>query len=297
MRKLLILLALCIPTLAFAGDLEKEKALELISSTVQIKMPRSQATGVVLYSEISEDDERIKKTYIITNKHVAIKVGKSCQIKKFVFLKQRNTIGRRQYEAKVVFVSKANDIALIEIETPPSENFNTVEICPEKEWDKMTLYDKLYLVSCGAGTVPCVTRGTLSSVDKDETEMGFTAQIIYGSSGGGIYNDKGQLIGVANAVKLTHGHPITHKALGIPLTTILKDLRESDFSFILDDYDDEAEDDEEAEEDDEDAPPGWEDWENWEDFNPEFWEEDEDNKHPEAPEPEVPETPKKKIWY
>jgi hypothetical protein len=295
MKKLLILLALCVPTLAFAGDLEKERALELISSTVQIKIQRSQGTGVVLYSKISEDDKRIKKTYIITNKHVALKVGKPCLIKRFIFLKQRNTVGQRQYEAKVVFISKTNDIALIEIETPPSENFSTVEICPEEEWDKMTLYDKLYLVSCGAGTVPCVTKGTLASVDKDETEMGFTAQIIYGSSGGGIYNDKGQLIGVGNAVKITRGHPITHKALGVPLTPILKDLRESDFSFILDDYD-EAE-----EEDEDDAPPGWEDWEDWEGLGPEFWEEDAPPKAPEAPEPELPETPqhepKKKIWH
>ena len=211
-------------------------------------------------------------------------MGKACQIKKFVFMKQRNTVGRRQYHGKVVYMSKDNDIALIEVDTPPSENFTVAEICPEEIWDKMTLYDRLYLISCGVGTVPCVTRGTLASVDKDETEMGFTAQIIYGSSGGGIYNSDGQLIGIGNAVKMVHGHPIPHKALGVPLTSILKDIRESDLSFILDEYDEAAEEEEEEEEEVE--PDDW---------GPDDWEYDE-NGFPKLP--EIPEIePKKKIWH
>jgi len=291
MKKLLILLTLCLPTLVFADDkLEKTKALDLINATVQIKTRgrhASQGTGVILYSEISDEDDRVQKTYIITNKHVTKRVGSLCKVKKFIFLKQRNTVGNRQYEAKVVYVSKHHDIALIEIETPLSENFKIAEICPESKWDEMTLYDRLYLVSCGAGSVPCVTRGNLSSVDKEETEMGFTAQIIYGSSGGGIYNADGQLIGLGNAIKITRGHPVPHKAMGIPLTSILKDIRESDFSFILDEYD------EEAEEDEEELP----------EFLPDDWEEDgweweDDNDQPVPPPLEAPKTkPKKKIWH
>jgi len=291
MKKLLILLTLCLPTLAFADDkLEKTKALDLINSTVQIKTSghhASQGTGVILYSEVSDEDDRVQKTYIITNKHVTKLVGSLCKIKKFIFLKQRNTVGNRQYEAKVVYVSKHHDIALIEIETPLSEDFETVEICSENKWDEMTLYDRLYLVSCGVGSVPCITKGNLSSVNKEETEMGFTAQIIYGSSGGGLYNADGQLIGLGNAIKIARGHPIPHKAMGIPLTTILKDVRESDFSFILDDYDEEVE---------EELPEFLPD--DWEEDEREWEEEEDDNNLPKIPTPETPEeTPKKKIWY
>jgi len=236
MKKLLILLTLCLPTLAFADDkLEKTKALDLINSTVQIKTSghhASQGTGVILYSEVSDEDDRVQKTYIITNKHVTKLVGSLCKIKKFIFLKQRNTVGNRQYEAKVVYVSKHHDIALIEIETPLSEDFETVEICSENKWDEMTLYDRLYLVSCGVGSVPCITKGNLSSVNKEETEMGFTAQIIYGSSGGGLYNADGQLIGLGNAIKIARGHPIPHKAtenliLALFLMIMMKKLRKN----------------------------------------------------------------------
>ena len=274
MRKLILLLALCLPTLAHADDtLAKKKALELINSTVQIENKDSQGTGIILYSEISEDDPRIKKTYVLTNEHVVEKGDAACKVSTFVFLKQRNTVGKRQYDAKVVFISDDYDIALVEIETPITENFKTVKIASTESWDEMTLCDKVYLVSCGAGTVPCLTKGTLSSVNKAETEMGMTASIIFGSSGGGIYNSKGELIGLANAVKVTRQgrHPIPHKALGIPLTTILKEIENSDYDFILEEADEAPEL--------EGIPDNW----HWD--NGEKEEEDNSNKKP------------NKIWY
>jgi S1-C subfamily serine protease len=263
MGKIALILALCLPTLALAADkLEKEKALELINSTVQIENSGNQGTGVILHSQVSEDDPRIKKTYILTNEHVVSREGSLCKISIFVFLKQRSTVGRKEYEAEVVFVSDNHDIALVEIETPVTEDFKSVEIASEKSWDQMTLCDPVYLVSCGAGTVPCLTEGLLASVDKEETELGMTANIIYGSSGGGIYNGKGQLIGLASAMKVTKGHPISHKALGIPLTTILREIRDSDYDFIL----------EEDENVFDEIPDDW------------SWEEDSSNK-------------KKKVWH
>jgi S1-C subfamily serine protease len=257
MKKLLIILVLCLPTFAFGKGLEKKKALELIDSTVMIHSGGSQGTGVTLFSHVSKD-KRVKKTYIITNKHVAGTVGASCKITKYVLLKQRNTVGKKEYDAKVVFVSKKHDISLLEVDTPVSEQFRTVEFSTEKDWDKTTLYSKIYLVSCGLGTIPTVTTGNLSYVNKDETKMGFTAHIIYGSSGGGLYNKKGQLVGLCNAIRLTRGHPITHKALGIPLPTILSELKKSKFKFIVEQEPEPEEDnpwDEEEEEED------WNDWE------------------------------------
>lgn len=278
MRYLIFLLALCLPSITLADDekLEKEKALELISSTVQIEHSDSQGTGIILYSEISEDDPRIKKTYVLTNEHVVEGEDSACKVSTFVFLKKRNTVGKRQYDAKVVFVSDKHDIALVEIETPVTENFKTVRIASTDSWDKMTLCDPVYLVSCGAGTVPCLTKGTLSSVNKAETEMGMTASIIFGSSGGGIYNSKGELVGLANAVKVTRRgrHPIPHKALGIPLTTVLKEIENSDYDFILEQEEEEADD----------IPDDWH-WDDWE---------DEDNSQPQA-EPQT--KPKKKAWF
>jgi len=272
MKQLLFLLTF-LPSIVCAGDLKKDKAIELINSTVQIRMAGSQGTGVVIYSEMDEEDDRVKNTYVITNKHVAKKVGKRGKVKKYVFLKKRLTVGHREYTTRTVFVSKHHDVAIIEIKTPATENFKPVEFCPESSWDRMTLYDKVYLVSCGLGTVPTVTKGNLSSVNAKETSMMFTAQIIYGSSGGGLYNSEGKLIGLGNAIRLTRGHPIPHKALGVPLPAILKDLRESDYKFILGE-----------EEEDEDH------W-YWEDEDEEEEEDDDDSKE------KIPEAPKEKEWF
>jgi S1-C subfamily serine protease len=173
---------------------------------------------------------------VVTNKHVVEK-REAASVTKFVRLKKRNSIGSSKYFASVVFVSPKYDLALIEIQTPPTEVFQKVALVSAEDWNKTTLYTKMYLVSCGLGTPSYVTNGNLSEVNRRETKMGFTTNIIYGSSGGGIFNAKGELVGICNAMKATgHGlrrYPVSHHALGIPITTLRKVIEGTKYKFIL----------------------------------------------------------------
>jgi len=217
-------------------NLDKNKALSLIQSTVQVCSNRSLGSGVILWTGISKKDKRIRLTYVITNRHV-VEDSKDAKINKFVYLKKRNTIGKKTYEASVVYVSKKHDLALIEIQTAPDEKFYPVRLATTKEWDKVTLYEAMYLVSCGLGDSPYITNGNLSSVNKKETKMTLTANTIFGSSGGGIYNKEGKLVGIVNAIRITHlngfMHPLSHKALGIPLPAVLDAFKDTKFKFIF----------------------------------------------------------------
>jgi hypothetical protein len=74
-------------------------------------------------------------------------------------------------------------------------------------------------------------------VNSDETVMEFTSSIIFGSSGGGIYNSKGELVGIGNAIKVARlrgrMHPVPHRAMGIPIPAILKEIGQTKYKFIL----------------------------------------------------------------
>lgn len=226
-------------------SLETTTALDLINSTVKITRTNVSGTGVILWSEISEDDDRIKETYIITNRHV---VGdeKNVSIDKFKYLKDRNTVGYTTYGASVVFVSSTYDLALIKLQTSTDEVFSPVSIIAKEDWDNVTLYEEMYLASCGLGDSPFITNGNLSSVDRLETEMQLTANAIFGSSGGGIYDDEGYLVGIVNSIKAVKSngiHPVSYMAVGIPITAIVSTFSKSDYSFIFEEFVEEDEDD------------------------------------------------------
>jgi S1-C subfamily serine protease len=219
-------------TTCSANDLDSDRALQLIRSTVRVNVPPSRGSGVILWTGISPKDERVRLTYVITNYHV-VGHNNDATVDAFLYLKDRNSVGSTNYTATVVLKSRKYDLALIEIKTDPKQVFSPVSMISAQDWDYTTLYEPLYLVSCGLGASPYITNGHLSSIDLKETKMGFSAPIIFGSSGGGIYNEKGELVGIGNAIQTTRGHPISHHALGIPITTVKSFIKKSKYKFML----------------------------------------------------------------
>jgi len=171
----------------------------------------------------------------MTNRHIANNHN-YVTIKRHIYLKDRITIGTTDYQARVVHVSQSHDLALIRLDTAPKEQFTPVTFITSKEWGKIKLYEQVHLVSCGQGAQPFITNGNLFMVNADETKMGFTASTIFGSSGGGVYNKEGKLIGICRALKAVrwHGiHPVPHMAYGIPLPAIIDTLKNTKFKFIV----------------------------------------------------------------
>lgn len=276
--------AIPIPDIRPNIELDTTTALDLIRSTVRIRYERGQGTGVVVWTGINKDDKRVRSTYIITNRHVASgEYGTDVEIESFAYLKDRNTIGVKRYEASIAFVSTQHDLSLIKLETSPDEKIDPVSIISQNDWDHVTLYQPLYLVSCGLGSPPYITNGNLSYVNRHETKFEFTTNTIFGSSGGGIYNEHGELIGLVHAIRVANmrgfSHPITHRAIGLPLPALIDALKGSGYEFVL----------EKAKEIDEDGEEEEEDWENegfWKNF---------DDDWPDIPGfPELPEIPKSK---
>jgi serine protease Do len=252
-------------TTASAHDLDQPTAVEVLKATVRVNRSGGQGSGVIIWSGIDEDDERIRNTYVLTNQHV-VERSQEVEVTTFIYLKRRNSVGTTTFQSRVVLTSRESDLALIEIQTPPEVRFTLAPLISEEDWDEMELYEEIYLSGCGNGANPHITHGNLSAVNRAETRMEFTAHVIWGSSGGGLFNNSGELVGICNAMRLSRGHPVTHQGFGIPISQIRKILRETDYSFVLGEEEEEEEDLEE-------------DWEY-------EWEDDSDVPDPETPDKE-----------
>lgn len=183
------------------------------------------------------DNPSILETYIVTNAHVSQSHGR-LTIDKFIYLQERASVGTSSYEGEVVMTASDHDLALIRVLTPITENFAPVTLMSMDEWSEVTLYESVFLSSCGLAQSPYITNGNLSSVNCTENLMEMTTPIIFGSSGGGIYDAEGRLLGICYGMRATQwgmngNHPVPHMALGIPLPGVLDAFRNTEYGFVF----------------------------------------------------------------
>jgi S1-C subfamily serine protease len=87
------------------------------------------------------------------------------------------------------------DFALIKLETKPTKAFQTVPLAPEKECPSVG--DEVVFSGYPLATPGMVThRGMVSGFDKSGSLIFLQAAINKGNSGGGLLNDKGQVVGI-----------------------------------------------------------------------------------------------------
>lgn len=88
--------------------------------------------------------------------------------------------------------------------------------------------DRLYAAGCGLGNDPMVEHGFLhrKSITREHTKnkvlWTMSAPIVFGFSGGGIYNDEGKLMGVISAGSVAKGTFYEHITFFVPYPVIYK---------------------------------------------------------------------------
>lgn len=191
----------------------KEPDLEyLLSGVVAVFGLESQGSGVVI-------KKTNNKMYILTCNHVIDDIMEFNK-KSFVnlgaivgyikFDKNYKEVGNILYGAEIIKTDKENDLALLRVDII-DEYLNDINIA-EKEPEKG---DVVYSVGNPFGLFRTVSKGILSNkIDRgylsDNTET-------FGNSGGGLFNKKGELIGITYQV-FTYGMsdimPIAESSLG-----------------------------------------------------------------------------------
>ena len=155
----------------------------------EMQTPKRQASGSGVI--ISEDG------YIITNAHV---ISGASQIKV-------RTSDKTEYEAELIGSDTKSDIAVLKIEATGL----TPAVIGDS--DKLVVGEFTLAVGNPMGTLGgTVTNGIISALNRDITVQGQTMNLLQtnaavspGNSGGGLFNEKGELIGIVNAKSAEEG--------------------------------------------------------------------------------------------
>ena len=134
--------------------------------------------------------------YIITNNHVI--TGNSSSVADTITVRLKNTT---EYEAKVIGTDSESDIALLKIEA------TGLKAAIIGDSDKLVVGESIVAVGNPLGELGgTVTAGIVSAtgrtINVDGTEMKLIqidAAVNPGNSGGGLFNLKGELVGIVNA--------------------------------------------------------------------------------------------------
>lgn len=218
------------------NNLNRERAAEILESTVRIKRGDSAGTGVIIAS-YEHPLKKIHFTYIITNRH-NVSTAETVTVESFNYLQRREIASVTSYIGKIVKRSRSPDLALIELRTEkafgrPATFINMGEL------EQVALYDPVFVCGCSLGLPPFITNGNLAGVQKDIYLI--TAFAIFGNSGGGLFDINGRLLGIVTkiaGVPVQNGEgtvnvPVPNMPYVIPSTVAANWLSGSDYSFII----------------------------------------------------------------
>lgn len=137
-----------------------------------------------------------------------------------VFNSKGNEIGGEKYYGKVEISNREVDYAICSFQTPSV--WPTVKVSSA---GNLALFDRVYSVGCPNGYRPWVTEGILSEFRHKPTNLGHSAKIYYGSSGGPLFNEKFEQIGVNVRIATDNREiPIEHIAFAVSLYRIQNSL-------------------------------------------------------------------------
>ena len=180
------------------------------SSVVCIRVTTSSGSGAGSGVVVTEDG------YIITNYHVANEACTSIIVKFY---------DDTEYSATYVLGDEVSDIALIKIE---KADCTPAEIADSS---LVEMGDSVVVIGNALGNGITITSGIVSNTkgtftldDIATPVIQVDAAINQGNSGGGLFNDKGQLIGIVNAK--TGGTLVDGVGYAIPTSNALKAIRD-----------------------------------------------------------------------
>lgn len=161
--------------------------------------------------------------YIITNYHVVNENTRSITVTLY---------DGSQYEGKYIYGDEYVDLAVIKIEK------NDCDYAVMGDFEQMRLGDEVLAIGNPLGYGLTVTNGIISALDRSITIENTTmtllqtsAAINSGNSGGGLFNMKGELIGIVNA-KIA-GTSVEGMGFAIPSTTVAKSINDlKEFGYI-----------------------------------------------------------------
>ena len=196
----------------------------------------SSGNGVVIYSA-PRGEQNEWYTYILTVDHI---LGDQSSVL-LRWTQSEHLIPSDDFlEADVVATDKIQDLALLRVRDKTQGTSAIAHFLSDDE--PIAVFDRIWAVGSGLGFPTFPTEGIISNtevLDEPKRYIQFSAPIIYGNSGGGLFRWSGkhkryEFVSIVRALMpLPNGIPITHMGLAIPTDVVKTFLVDQGFAFIL----------------------------------------------------------------
>jgi len=225
-----------------------------IYPVVRITSNYAGGSGTVVYSK--KDDDGKYSTYVLTNHHVVagsieikeewdstlgkeVKREKRSMVHVEVF-KYRNLstpVGTLKVEATIELYNEDGDMALVKLRSDDKIQ-HVATLCSDENMKKIHVLDKTIAVGCSLLCPPLPTDGILTRLNFYMSSIPYhmsSSQIIYGNSGGAMFKEDGELIGIPSRIAVVGwSTPITHMGFFIPIDRVYRWLEKEHYDFIFD---------------------------------------------------------------
>ena len=177
------------------NNLSQETAFNMLDATARITNGSAVGTGVIIWENLSND---VMYTYILTNQHV-VTSATTVEVERFSYLNRQKIAAVVKYEGRVVDTEATLDLALIEVRSETSlgavASFDTNEL-----ESALTQHQDVFISGCGLARPPFITHGNVALLESTRSIV--TAFSIFGSSGGGVFNNRGEVVGLVRGISM-----------------------------------------------------------------------------------------------
>jgi S1-C subfamily serine protease len=224
----------------------------MLYPVVRVTTARAAGSGTVVYSRESENPG-IFDTYVLTNHHVisdAIAIttewnsslGKDVKTERrsivyveiFQYRNISTPIGTLRVEADIVAYNKTEDMALLKLRSEV-ETKHVAKLAPKSSM--LYVFTRTFAVGCSLAFPPLPTDGMVTRLNFMIESLPYhmsSAQIIYGNSGGAMFDGEHRLIGIpSRGAVVGWGVPVTHMGLFIPIDRVYKWADEAGYGFLF----------------------------------------------------------------
>jgi len=233
-----------VPSSIDSNHLSQETAMHLLQSTVRVSVENPfgcwTGSGVIVYSHLrSLSLDPRSYSYVLTCAHV-IHDATRAEVESFYYLENSTIVSTAKFSAEVVAINREIDVAVLQITTPRPLQA-TARPLPSSQYYQHQIYTPVYVIGCALGNQPSITNGNISSLEVNHNVDGrmmhqhlkITSATIYGNSGGGVFNQAGQLMGLTESIDVTRGSPVPHSAYAVPMWQIALFLKEEGLGFLV----------------------------------------------------------------
>ena len=231
MRLILFFLALCI-NLAYASEpINKHFFDKSLLPTIQVvnKNKQISGSGIILKSFKLSDNKFIN--YAISCQHI---VSPIMTVNTFMYKDYNFFTGQLNHGCCLIEEDKMQDLSIVAFLST-----NRLEVAKIGTAYSLKILEQVYAIGCGLEEYPRFTEGKINGlplIRNNLNDLRTTVPIVPGDSGCALFNQKNEVVGIANSIRKLNSNGISYPIEGIstfkPIDLIFKSFSSKTYGLL-----------------------------------------------------------------